>query len=213
MYSPKCPDRYCHCFKWYSVFNDGGEQSLIFHEVCSTCFDLDNLFPVCWVNKLPIIIALPSPILELALKKWHNSHLLWWCFTTFQRPECDLKGWYIFSMQLQCSAVRSCWISSKAFIYWGFHLVKQNKSWLPAMLCDSTSDPSRGLVEKWVEQMEICQSCPFKVTLTWDLTFYHICKLLRLHTDQNNYSFRLLTTEQLQLGLISLLKGHTDSIC
>lgn len=117
MYSPKCPDRYCHCFKWYSVFNDGGEQSLIFHEVCSTCFDLDNLFPVCWVNKLPIIIALPSPILELALKKWHNSHLLWWCFTTFQRPECDLKGWYIFSMQLQCS-------SQLLDLLEGFHLLR-----------------------------------------------------------------------------------------
>lgn len=93
-----------------------------------------------------------------------------------------------------CSAVRSCWISSKAFIYWGFHLVKQNKIWLPATLCDSTSEPSRGLVEKWVEQMEICQSCPFKVTLTWDLTFYHICNLLRLHTDVPTWQLPRITT-------------------
>lgn len=94
--------------------------------------------------------------------------------------------------------------------------------WKTKLLTCSTS---RGLVKKRVEQMQLLR-LPLQSNL--DLgpdilphllplisTASHSFRHSHLAAAQNNYSVSLLTTVQLQsssAGLMSLLKGHSDSI-
>lgn len=96
---------------------------------------------------------------------------------------------YIFSMQFQYSMQLLNLLEAFHLLGISYGKLKQTSSsalwlWWTQLLTCSTS---RGLVKQWVEQIEMCYGCPFKVILTWDLTFYHICNLwlvlLHIHTD------------------------------